>query len=361
LNTFAALYIDAIQHETWATYAFPWPRFGHLTNNISESVNKAWYDIRFLQPLRMIDTIWSTVMKTIYSRYHAKQKNSVLCDIPLSKFQERQKQSRRYKVFESKEGVYQVQKPDSGLKFVVNLKENTCTCNNFWQYHGPCTHALTACYYDVEDPYKHFDKAYKVGAFRKCYSVPMPPLSTENLIPNIEIKPPIIVRKRGRPKTKRIRKGAWKKKSTQCSTCQGLGHNKRRCTNQPQRRHIRELSSASESTVLSSGSELSLLRSSMFDSSELDEAELEAVEDSAQDLLNHQLEENIRDLIRLFELETIDTTAIMNTTTTTTTGGERGRKRGRGNSQDMVAKQEKVLGKAPKVWPVTERILQGKK
>jgi hypothetical protein len=190
----------------------------------------------------------------------------------------------------------------------------------------------------------------------------MPLLSTENLIPNIEIKPPIIVRKRGRPKTKRIRKGAWKKKSTQCSTCQGLGHNKRRCTNKPQRWYIRELSSsASESTVLSSGSELSLLRSSMFDSSELDEAELEAVEDSAQDLLNHQLEENIRDLIRLFEVETNDTTAIMNTTTTTTTGGERGRKRGRGNSQNMVAKQEKVLGKAPKVWPVTECILQGKK
>ena len=30
----AAEYVDAIPHKTWATYAFPQPRYGHLTSNI---------------------------------------------------------------------------------------------------------------------------------------------------------------------------------------------------------------------------------------------------------------------------------------------------------------------------------------
>lgn len=165
---------------------------------------------------------------------------------------------------------------------MVDLKENSCICNNFWQYYGPCTHAIVACFYNVEDPYEHFHKAYKVKTFRKCYEVSMPPLSIENLIPHPEVKPLIILQKRGRPKTKRLRKGVWKRKSIRCGTCQGLGHNKRWCTNQPQKRRIiNESSSDLESIASSSYSELSSLRSSLFDeSSESDSTELEIVEDS---------------------------------------------------------------------------------
>jgi hypothetical protein len=97
---------------------------------------------------------------------------------------------------------------------------------------------------------------------------------------------------------------------------------------------------------LSSGFELSLLRSSIVDNSE---AELETVEDSAQALLNRQLEQGIRDLTRIFELETDSTTVTANTTTTTATTEVRGRKRDRSNSHAAAARQEKVLGKAPKV------------
>ena len=32
-------YVDAIEHQLWATYAFKHARFGHDTNNITESVN----------------------------------------------------------------------------------------------------------------------------------------------------------------------------------------------------------------------------------------------------------------------------------------------------------------------------------
>ena len=67
-------YLNAILHKTWATYAFPYPRFGYLTSNLSESINSAWKDLRHFFILKMVDTI--------YKRYHEPQKNNILCNIP---------------------------------------------------------------------------------------------------------------------------------------------------------------------------------------------------------------------------------------------------------------------------------------
>lgn len=183
----------------------------------------------------MMDAIWSTTMKTIYDRYHRPQQSTVLADVQLAKFKERQRTSPRFCVFQSKEGVYQVQIPESGQKCTVELAENGCTCRNFWEYYSPCFHAITACRYEATDPYNHFSNTYKVKYYRRTYEVAMPPISIDNLPPDPNILPPLIVKKRGRPKEKRIKKGALKRKQTKCSSCLQLGHNKRRCVEQPAR------------------------------------------------------------------------------------------------------------------------------
>jgi hypothetical protein len=51
----------------------------------------------------------------------------------------------------------------------------------------------------------------------------------ENLEPDNAILPPVFRKQRGRPKTKHIRKGAWRRKAIQCSTCLSTGHNSRTC------------------------------------------------------------------------------------------------------------------------------------
>jgi hypothetical protein len=183
----------------------------------------------------MMDAIWSTTMETIYNRCHRIQQSTVLTDIPLAKFKERQKTSRRYQVFKSKVGVYQVQIPDSGRKYTVELAENGCSCGNFWEYHGPCAYTIAACRFESTDPYKHFSKVYTVKLYQRTYEVAMPPLSIENLSSDPNILPPLIIKKRGRPREKWIRKGALKRKQTRCTNCLQLGHNKRRCVAQPAR------------------------------------------------------------------------------------------------------------------------------
>jgi hypothetical protein len=60
----------------------------------------------------------------------------------------------------------------------------------------------------------------------------MPLLSIKNLPSNSNILPLLIVKKQGRLREKRIRKGALKRKQTKCSNCLRLGHNKRRCVAQ---------------------------------------------------------------------------------------------------------------------------------
>ena len=51
LNVDATDYVTRILYEFWARYIFLSSRSGHDTNNIIESINSAWLDIRQLPPL----------------------------------------------------------------------------------------------------------------------------------------------------------------------------------------------------------------------------------------------------------------------------------------------------------------------
>ena len=179
-------------------------------------------------------------MKTIYNRYNRPQQSTELADVPLSKFKDRLKASHRYYIFESRNGIYQVQVPDSGSKFTVNLSEMTCTCHNFYEYSGPCAHAITACRFKAADPYTYFHFAYSVRSYRKTYYTPMKPISIEDLASDPDLHPPKLCKLRGRPKTKRVKKTAWNRQVRKCGNCRQPGHNTKRCTNLPVAKNGRE-------------------------------------------------------------------------------------------------------------------------
>jgi hypothetical protein len=61
-------YINSIPHATWAQYAFPAPRFGHITSNIAKSINSSWNPYRNLPILQLFTSTWSAVMSTIHLR-----------------------------------------------------------------------------------------------------------------------------------------------------------------------------------------------------------------------------------------------------------------------------------------------------
>ncbi len=203
-------------------------------------------------------------MKTVHDRFHQPQRSEHLVDIQLAKFNDRLKTSRRYRVFESGNGIYQVELPDTGCKYVVNLKDNSCDCTDFEQYNSPCAYAITACRYATEDPYSYVDERYSVEVYRRTYEHFILPMNIENLVSEQGILPPVFKKQRGRPKTKRIRKDAYKRKATHCGNCGGINHNRRSCRSAPayngrqQRARDRELSISSGSSSSSSNSDLGL-------------------------------------------------------------------------------------------------------
>ena len=68
----------------------------------------------------------------------------------------------------------------------------------------------------------------------------MPPISIENLALDLRIQPPVYVPKRGRPKTRRHRKGEQQRQARKCGRCGETGHNTHTCLGLGDRARRRE-------------------------------------------------------------------------------------------------------------------------
>ena len=88
-------------------------------------------------------------------------------------------------------------------------------------------------------------------AYRNTYKHFLVPFSTKDLPSTLGILPLVYKRQRGRPKTKRIRKGAWKRKTTRCGNCHGTGHNSQSCRHAPATNIRRERARDRESSITS--------------------------------------------------------------------------------------------------------------
>ena len=213
----AASYLLSIPVETWACHAFPVPRYGHITSNIIESLNGTWKHLRHLPPLRLLSGIWSSVMETFCERRERVQNSIELTNQAKAGFDTRYEKSRRYRAIPADENIVQVM-DEEGKDWIVDLEKRTCTCLMFQEYGGPCGHAIMAARARGVDPYALFSTAFTFLTYRYTYQPPMHPISVRDLEPGLGCLPPLISRKRGRPKTTRIRKRErQQKKKTKCS------------------------------------------------------------------------------------------------------------------------------------------------
>ncbi len=180
-----------------------------------------------------MDAIYSYTIKMFYKRANKTQKSQLITDVPMAKFEARIKTSRRFRVFLSRNRVHQIEDPETGRKWVINLEERVCECQDFYEYQSPCSHAIAAARHKEIDPIGLFLSAYTTRQYRHTYSQPLPPVSIQELTTDDKVLPPIIRKQAGRPRIKRIRKGAWNRKQTRCTSCLEWGHNKRSCRGQP--------------------------------------------------------------------------------------------------------------------------------
>jgi hypothetical protein len=233
VSTDAFDYLCNIDNKLWTRAYSEYPRFGHDTSNIVESLNSSWDDYRRMPLLQMLDGIYLSVTKIWFERRSTTSKSDQLADVPMAKFGSRFQASRRYRVYPTNENIAQVEDPDTGRKWVVVLDQKSCDCQDFWEYQSPCSHAIAAARVLQIDSIQYFEDLYTTREYKKTYRHILLPVSIENLSSDNSIKPPVLRKGAGRPRTKRIRKGNWNKKQTRCSNCLDWGHNRRSCTGQP--------------------------------------------------------------------------------------------------------------------------------
>jgi hypothetical protein len=223
--------LHSIPAETWATYTFPLPRYSHITSNIVESLNGTWKHLRHLSPLRLLGSIWSSVMETFCERRERAQTSPDLTNHAKAGFEVRYEKCRRYRAIPADESIVQVI-DDNGKDWIVDLERRTCTCLMFQEHGGRCSHAIMAARARRLDPYILFSDAFTLSTYRYTYQASIHPVTVRDLEPGPGCLPPLISKRRGHPKTTRIRKQKRPhKKKTKCSNLwyRQEGHNKRSC------------------------------------------------------------------------------------------------------------------------------------
>ncbi|XP_026417243.1 uncharacterized protein LOC113312721 [Papaver somniferum] len=124
--------------------------------------------------------------------------------------------------------VYEVRSVHDAV-FFVDLSKKSCSCLQ-WQLRGfPCQHAIVALTPLRPNWVDYYDPVYSVEYYKNTYAPEFEPLSAEidwNILVEF-INPPVIIRKTGRPRKKRIPsydEAGSVKKMKKCKKCGVYGH-----------------------------------------------------------------------------------------------------------------------------------------
>ncbi|KAH1229972.1 Isoflavone 7-O-methyltransferase [Glycine max] len=237
LSPAIATWIDRISKEKWTmAYDREGRRYGHMTTNLSECINKVLKDCRNIPITALVKSTYSRCRNYFVERGRQAQRQlnegQVYCSKLVKELRKNQEQacthivrvydihSTRFEVEESFNPITQ----RGGQKWAINLN-------------GPCG-------YVSMNYYQYIDVVYTNEHILKAYSAQWWPLGNEAAIPPSDdawtlIPDPTTIRAKGWPKSTRIRNEIdWVEPSehrTKCSRCGAEGHNRRRCPMQSER------------------------------------------------------------------------------------------------------------------------------
>ncbi|XP_065623857.1 uncharacterized protein LOC136065100 [Quercus suber] len=244
LNIKAWEWLVGKEPRFWTRAAFRrYPRCDALTNNGCENFNSQILEFRDKPIITMLEEIRLHLMayyikkKEKIARYHGP-----ICPRIQNKLEiEKINSTNCVPVWcgDSNESKFEVSKLPE--KYVVDIKQHTCSCGS-WDLTGiPCAHSVAALGYmshTIEDYVHHY---YSMESLTQTYGSCIYPISGPKLWPQSNretILPPKKVRQGGRPKKKRKKElgelnNPYKMKRrighVKCSQCGTIGHNKRRC------------------------------------------------------------------------------------------------------------------------------------
>ncbi|RZC69135.1 hypothetical protein C5167_032297 [Papaver somniferum] len=122
---------------------------------------------------------------------------------------------------------------------MVDLEQQTCTCQRWRVYDFPCAHAISTIRKIKREAIDFISPYFTSDYFRKTYLHCIQPIPNYNRPVDIDeentINPPIVKKQTGRLPGKRIISKHEKKvkRKVHCSNCKEAGHNRAGCRNPP--------------------------------------------------------------------------------------------------------------------------------
>ncbi|KAF7844439.1 uncharacterized protein G2W53_001344 [Senna tora] len=221
LNKDAADWIDKIPRQKWARAYDEGRRYGHMTTNLTECMNRVLKGVRCLPVTTLVQATLYKVEEFFNDRRQQVQAQinagHVLCEDLRDTIFTSLEQARICRVSLRNEdlGEFEVEEPYNqqerrpGRRCRVYLRQRFCDCGEFQQLHHPCIHVLAACADVTHEFGLYVDPVYKLETMLVAYSQPFHPVGGEEYWPHVSGRPvmpnPQALRPLGRPRSTRIR------------------------------------------------------------------------------------------------------------------------------------------------------------
>ncbi|VFQ78817.1 unnamed protein product [Cuscuta campestris] len=237
-------YLSKIGQTRWARCKSGPHRFSVMTSHAVESMNNVNNSAREYPISKLVDFIRERMQKWFHERFQAASSTTTILPKKLeSELISLQRDAFKMKVKPA--CPYEFKIVDRWTRsFVVNLRDKTCTCDNFQLDQFICVHAVAAvasrpglsCYNFIS-PY------YKRESLLATYSGIVHPLGDKSSwdipsgVQSIPCRPPSCSKRpRGRPKKRRLPSigefhYANRRKKQKCTRCLKTRHNMKTCKN----------------------------------------------------------------------------------------------------------------------------------
>ncbi|XP_039155563.1 uncharacterized protein LOC120287001 [Eucalyptus grandis] len=178
-----------------------------VDNNLSEAFNGSILEARHMSIISMLEDIREKIITRMHEKRGACQrwKRDIAPRI-LEKIEGNKKESAFCHVLWNGEDGFEVRHKND--KFVVDIRNNSCSCRA-WDLSGiPCPHAICVILFKGEEIETFVAHWYKKDRYLKTYSHYLEAMNGDNLWPSSDKEPLVAPMPRvmpGRPKRKRIR------------------------------------------------------------------------------------------------------------------------------------------------------------
>lgn len=230
LSVVAAAYLEDADPQLWATAVSKGVKYGHVTSNISESINSSLLKTRELPVIQVLLGIHEYTMRKFFDRRtKAQALTGLLVPKAAKKLAGNIKYGRHYVAYPSDNDIGLVSKLD-GRRVTVKVSRKECSCGRFQIDRIPCNHACAFLLHLRKNPEDAVDPLFLLENYRQTYCHRVLPIRMEDLEDDIEKLPPTTTRPRGRPKKVRQRHASERdRKQNTCGRCGRKGYSKRTC------------------------------------------------------------------------------------------------------------------------------------